>query len=152
MLIIAKSMGGLSFGALVTVYGESLQTLSQEQDFYYYLNDCFFRMAGARYLIWQEEGQYLSALRVEPYRDGFLLNGLETAPEHRGKGYAAALIRATQDYLRKQGTACLYSHVEKKNTPSLMVHRKCGFEVLSDRAVFLDGSADCRSVTLFYKF
>ena len=98
--------------------------------------------------VWIHEGIYVSALRLEPYRDGFLIAGLETVPQMRNRGFAEQLLRSVCQQLREQGGAVLYSHVHISNAASLRVHVKCGFSGYLDHAVFLDGSVDTRTVTL----
>ena len=127
MLILVKKMSGLSFSRLMEIYAEGNEEngrelwpnltdneriLRAEQAFYEYLNEDFFKTEGAVYAIWQENGSYISALRLEPYQDGMLLEALETAPEHRHKGYAAKLIRAVLEWV---GNQKVYSHVSKRN-------------------------------------
>ena len=161
MLYLAHSLSQLHFGSLMTVYGESnrengrefwpeepemRQIQLAEEDFYRYLSQVFFQTRGAVYAVWEENGRYVSALRLEPYRDGLLLEALETAPEQRRKGYAAALIRAVQGYL--EGKTKLYSHVDKRNLPSLKVHETCGFRRVADFAVYVDGSVNQKMDTL----
>ena len=137
MLYLARSLSRLHFSSLMAVYAESnrengrefwpeepemRQIQLAEEDFYRYLSQVFFRSPGTFYAVWKENGRYVSALRLEPYRDGLLLEALETALEQRRKGFAAALIRAVQCFL--EGKTKLYSHVDKRNLSSLKVHRK----------------------------
>ena len=132
MLYLARSLSRLHFSSLMAVYAESnrengrefwpeepemRQIQLAEEDFYRYLSQVFFRSPGAVYAVWEENGWYVSAMRLEPYRDGLLLEALETAPEQRRKGFAAALIRAVQCFL--DGKTKLYSHVDKRNLSSL---------------------------------
>ena len=146
MLYMARSLGELNFSQLMEVYIEGTQGLLQaEQDFYQYLREVFFATPDDVYAIWQENGRYVSALRLEPYKDGLLLAALETAPEHRRKGYAEALIRSI---LPDSGK--VYSHVHKRNRPSLRLHEKCGFRRISETAAYLDGSVNDRCCTLCY--
>lgn len=155
MLYLARSLSRLHFSSLMAVYAESnrengrefwpeepemRQIQLAEEDFYRYLSQVFFRSPGAVYAVWEENGRYVSALRLEPYRDGLLLEALETAPEQRRKGFAAALIRAVQCFL--EGKTKLYSHVDKRNLSSLKVHEKCGFRRVADFAVCVDGSVN----------
>lgn len=166
MLRVAKKLNQLSFAALMEVYldanrehgaelapgePEARQIQVSEERFYSYLHDDFFAHSGAYYCVWEENGKYVSALRLEPYRDGLLLEALETAPDQRGRGYAVGLIQAVQKYLSEQGTVRIYSHVDKKNEASLRTHRRCGFEVFLDYAAFIDGSVNRRSCTLRYE-
>lgn len=165
MLILAHSLRELRFGELMAVYADSnLEAASErpnlpsafalqlaEQDVYQYLKEVFFPNSGALCAVWEEEGSYVSALRLEPYRDGLLLEALETAPGCRRKGYAASLIRAVQEHLRAQGGVKLYSHVNKRNAASLKTHESCGFSVISDHAVYINGSVDYRCCTMIYE-
>ena len=160
MLIVVKKRNELSFGKLMDVYCEGnlengqenypdepphRQIALAEQDFYNYLQQVFFKTDGAAYLIWEEKGCYISALRLEPYRDGLLLEALETVPQHRKKGYGAQLVRAALDFA---GDLRVYSHVNKRNTASLRTHEKCGFVKILDYAVYADGSVNDRCITL----
>lgn len=123
------------------------QLLQAEQDFYAFLRE-FFSVEGSVYAVWQAEGKYASALRLEPYRDGYLLEALETAPELRRRGYARQLILAVLETVCREKGATVYSHVHKKNVPSLAVHKACGFERILEHAVYIDGSVTQRSCTL----
>ena len=160
MLNIAKNMRDLSFSKLMEVYREGnlengrdlwpdlpegQQLIRAEQDFYNYLTQVFFPSRGAVYAIWEEKGSYLCALRLEPYKDGLLLEALETHPEHRRKGYAQLLIYAVRE---RTGSTKIYSHVHKSNIPSLKVHQKCGFQRIQEYAVYVDGSFNNRCCTL----
>lgn len=162
MLRIAHSLGQLRFGELMEVYRqgnreraaldypgepEDLGLRLVEEDIYRYLRDCFFRIPGAAYAVWEERGRYVSVLRLEPYRDGWLLNALETAPEARRMGYASRLMATVLETVEVP----VYSHVAKDNLPSLALHRKMGFRRIRENAVYLDGSVDSRACTLVWK-
>ena len=152
MLCVIKRMGELDFAALMEVYEEGnlengeelwpelpegLRQLNAEQAFHQYLRECFFVTPEAVYCIWQEEGKYVSALRLEPYQDGLLLEALETRPDQRRKGYAVELVKAV---LSEVGDTKIYSHVGKRNSASLKTHEKCGFRRIVEHAVYADGS------------
>lgn len=162
MLIVAKGLKDIAFGKLMDVYQEGnlengaerwpdepagRQIALAEEDFYNYLQQVFFKTEGAVYLIWEEKGRYVSALRLEPYRDGLLLAALETHPKMRRRGFAEILVCGALEYA---GEKTVYSHVSKKNIASLRTHEKCGFEKLSNHAVYADGSVNNRSCTLHY--
>ena len=165
MLILAHSLRDLRFGELMEVYAQSNeQTAAQwpdfpggyaltlaEQDFRQYLREVFFPTAGALCAIWEEMGHYVCALRLEPYRDGLLLEALETAPPQRCRGYAQMLIREVQRHLAQQGPVKLYSHIAKRNVASRKVHKQCGFRIISDHAVYINGSVDFRCDTWLYE-
>ena len=160
MLHIIKNFRQLDFRKLMDIYAQSnlenarerypelpdgLAVLQAEQDFYDYLRDVFFKTQGAYYALWEDQGRYVSALRLEPYKDGVLLEALETAPDSRGRGYAQSLVKAVLPLENK-----IYSHVGKKNNPSLAVHEKCGFQRISQRAVYIDGSVNDKCCTLCF--
>ena len=129
MLRITRSMGQLPFGQLMEVYAEGnlengrefwpdlsegQQLLQAEQEFYQYLREVFFQTAGAAYYLWEHHGKPVSALRLEPYRDGLLLEALETHPLHRRKGYAKMLIKAALEVLEKNFDDGVFSCRETK--------------------------------------
>ena len=162
MLKLATKMEQLKFSCLMEVYvegnlengahfhpeaSEQLQLMQAEQSFYTYLTQSFFRTPGAVYAIWEEQGSYISALRLEPYEDGLLLEALETAPAYRRKGYAEKLIRSVQERFPQK----IYSHVSKQNRASLKVHQKCGFHQVLDYARYIDDSVARNAVTLCYR-
>ncbi len=152
MLYWANKLSELNFAQLMEVYREgneenakdffpnvpeNQQILAAEQSFHQYLRECFFRTAGARYALWAVNGRYVSALRLEPYQDGLLLEALETIPEQRRKGYAELLVKAV---LAELPGVKIYSHVGKRNLASLKTHEKCGFVRILEHAVYADGS------------
>ena len=131
MLLVFDALKQLHFSALMAVYedgnrenGAQLypdlpagqQILRAEQDFYAYLQTGFFTQPGDLYCIWQEDGQYVAALRLQRYGDGLLLEALETHPAYRRRGYAEALIRAVLDRTRPEK---LYSHISHRNSQFL---------------------------------
>jgi ribosomal protein S18 acetylase RimI-like enzyme len=85
---------------------------------------------------------------LEPYRDGLLVEALETAPGYRRRGYAEALLRQV---LGSFAGKKIYSHVDKTNIPSLRLHEKCGFSRISECAAYIDGSINSRACTLCYE-
>lgn len=161
MLCIATKIHQLDFSKLMEIYIEgnqengallcrdmspNQQLLQAEQAFYQYLTGSYFQTQGAMYAIWTEQGQYISALRLEPFLDGLLLEALETAPAFRRQGYGMKLIQAVQKAYPQK----IYSHVSKRNIPSLRIHEKCGFCRVLDYARYIDGSVSQTAVTLCY--
>lgn len=158
MLKVFSSFRELNFPELMEVYAKSnmesgaenwpnesegMQILLAEQDFRQYLREVFFMTPGAVYGVWMESGRYVSAMRLEPYRDGMLLEALETAPDFRRRGYAGKLIREfAANHFGK-----IYSHIHKRNHASIKVHLKCGFHKIADHAVYVDGSVSHNSST-----
>lgn len=165
MLKIIGKIGELNTHQLLDVYTQShtdygrkcLPELSSheqltraQEDFLSYLREDFFQQKDAFYAVWIVDGIYQSALRLEPYRDGMLLQALETAPNARRKGYASSLIAEVLKNLQGSSYKAVYSHVEKRNIPSLAVHKNCGFQKLSDSATYIDGTVTQKSCTLCY--
>lgn len=152
-MLVARTMRELVFSELMEVYMEGnlektengLTLLEAERDFRQYLRECFFTVPEAAYYIWVEDGRYVSALRLEPYKDGLLLEALETAPDRRRRGYAGQLIRAV---LKTETRRPIYAHVAKGNTASLAVHQGCGFRRVLEYAAYIDGSVHDRACTM----
>lgn len=130
---------------------DNLQMLYAEQDFYVFLSE-FFTAESAEYYVWCDALRYVSALRLEAYQDGLLLEALETAPQDRGKGYAGALMHAVIDHLSTIGHGRIYSHIAKSNRLSLHLHKACGFCVYSEYATFIDGTEHADCYTMLYKW
>lgn len=165
MLVMATSLHQLRFSELLEVYADSNEEKASEwpnlprgfalqqaeQDFRQYLQEIFFQTPGAVCAVWEEGGKYVSVLRLEPYKDGLLLEALETAPAERKKGYASRLIREVQRVLTVQSPVKLYSHIHKRNEASLRTHKACGFRQISDHAVYINGSVDYRCDTFLYE-
>ena len=162
MLKIIIAMSELNTEQLMAVYRESNlancksfysdltadeQLKKAETVFLSYLREDFFRQKNAVYAIWVVDGVYRSALRLEPYKDGLLLQALETAPDARRTGCAYKLMEAVIAFLRTTQWRRVYSHIEKRNTPSIGVHRKCGFKQISDSATYIDGTVTQSSAT-----
>ena len=161
MLISADRFETLDFPQLMEVYREGnvengayfwpgetpeRQMKLAEEAFRSYLTEDFFGKRHGTYYVWKEEGGYLSALRLEEHPDGLLLEALETHPDCRGMGYAKKLIPAVLKQL-PPGTR-VYSHVHKKNIPSLQTHFSCGFSKKLDYAVGSDGELCDWEVTM----
>ena len=163
MLLVYDRLSPIHFGQLMQVYAEGVaengrefypnlpenqQILRAEQDFYAYLQTGFFTQPGDLYCIWEENGAYVSALRLQRYQDGLLLEALETHPAHRRRGYARRLI---QTVLEKLQPRKVYSHIGHWNTASQAVHQKCCFRKISDHARYADGSVNSHCGTYLYE-
>lgn len=166
MLKLFYKLQDMNFGKLMELYAEgnaenaeefypddekNVAILKVEQAFHQYLREDFFRADGAVYAVWEQGREYISALRLEAYQDGLLLEALETHPEFRRKGYAKALILAVLEHLQQQGSVTVYSHVGKRNTASLRTHLSCGFQRVTEQAVYIDGTVTLHSCTMLFK-
>ena len=145
MLKLFFSMRELDTDQLMSVYREENW---DEMKLLSYLEEVFFRQKGAFYAVWVEDSCYKSAVRFCPYKDGLLLHSLETAPVDRRRGYALALVQQLLDYLRTTECKAVYSHINKRNKASHKLHKKCGFEIISESATYLDGTVTQYSNTL----
>lgn len=156
MLTIIRKMSEIPFGALMEVYETSNREQARENwpflpemeglyraemEFYQYLRHDFFTMGDSFYALWEHGGKPVSAVRFERWRDGWLLEGLETRSDCRGRGFATRLLEASLP----EGT--VYAHVARDNAASIRVHEKCGFSRCQDLAL-VNGSFDNRFVTL----
>lgn len=163
MLMIAETLESLDFEQLMDIYIEGNRENAEDQwpelptaeglerakqGFRKYLETGFFTKPGAWYMVWEMDGKYVSALRLEPYEDGFLMEALETIPGERKKGYASQLIRAVQVWM---GHGKIYSHVSKRNEASLAIHARCGFQKHLDYSVYTDGTVNEKAYTMCYE-
>lgn len=144
MLKLLFSMADMDTEQLLGIYNEHT---CNERDFLAYLYEDFFCQPGAFYALWVEDLVYKAAVRLEPYRDGLLLHSLETAPSDRRRGYAYNLLVSLLDFLRTTDCKAVYSHIDKHNRASLDLHRKCGFQIISDSAAYIDGTVTQYSYT-----
>ena len=132
MLKLISFPGEMPWDGLERVYGEAVDRS--------FLRCDFFRKPGAMVCLWLEGDEVVCALRLEPWKDGFLLAALQTAPTCRRCGYARSLLRAVQRYVREQECTKLYSHIHHRNMASIRLHAQCGFQKISDTAALLDGT------------
>lgn len=151
MILVVNSLRVLDFSQLTRLYEDDIEQdrrrhyahmdaaegrFCAENDLYHYLRDCFFGQNNGAYYIYEENGKYLSAFRIEQYLDGLLINALITDEGHRNKGLASDLLNK----LFESVTVPVYAHIYRKNMASLAIHRKFGFKKHADHAVMLDGS------------
>lgn len=125
-----------------------------EEGFLAFLKDDFFSDPGASYWILEENGVWISALRINRIQPGlYYLEALETHPDHRIKGYASRLLSGVIDSLKQEGPFRLCDCVSKKNLASLKTHEKCGFRIVSEAGYdYLQGEADEHDFGLEYNW
>lgn len=157
MLLIADKIENIEISRLFTVYSETISSMKQEYgafrgEYAFIISLQEFLSSENAYLgIWCVDGIYMSAVRLEPYRDGYILSCLESAPEHRNCGAAKAIITEMINFANDRGFLPLYSHIHKSNLASIKAFTHCGFEITGKPAVFLDGSVYASYHTLYYK-
>ena len=125
-----------------------------EAGFLDFLKNDFFEQDGTSYWILEENGVWISALRLSRIQtDLYYLEALETRPDQRGKGYAPLLLSSVVESLKKAGPFRLCDCVGKKNTASLKTHEKCGFRIVSDGGYdYLHKEADDHDFGLEYRY
>ena len=125
-----------------------------EEGFLAFLRDGFFSDPGASYWIREENGVWISALRISRIQTGlYYLEALETRPDHRKKGYASRLLSGIIDSLKQEGPFRLCDCVSKKNLASLKTHEKSGFRIVSEAGYdYLQGEADEHDFGLEYNW
>lgn len=101
---------------------------AEEENFVTYLRT-FLEKDENRYYVLEIEGAWVSALRLTKIRDFYYLEALETAPEHRRKGYGVELLKEVGRLLSTRGKVIIRDNVSKRNLPSLAIHKKCGFVI-----------------------
>lgn len=145
MLAVFSRISDMDFDALLDVYSQSLDKNNwQEVNTFFDDLQLFFDNENVYLMQWVQENKVMAAMRLETYRDGYLITCLETDPNFRRKGCAYKLLNAVMT----QFPGVYYSHVDKRNKPSLLLHQKLGFEIYLNHAVYVDGSVYSGSVTL----
>lgn len=123
-----------------------------EARFLEYLERDFFHTPGPSYWILEENGIWVSALRLNELKPGFYyLEALETRPDSRRNGYGSRLLTELIAALRQKGPFELHDCVGKRNEASLRTHLRCGFRIVSEDGFdYLSGEADSRHYGLEY--
>lgn len=151
MLKVFNKLNDKEFAALMKVYIEGNEDNAAyfypdkplcegvrlaEADFKRYL-DCFFAKDGSRYFLLEENGEFISALRIRSFEDFYYLEALETAPIHRRKGYAVSLITQVCGYLAEETgkEIVIRDCVSKNNQASLAAHKKAGFVIETEQGI-----------------
>ena len=171
MLLRFDSFADLDFPRLMEIYRQSnTENISYffpdctdeeagrkkvEEGFGEYLRDDFFRAPGNRYYVYEKDGVWLSAIRLFPVPESpgrYYAEALETRPDRRREGNAAALFRLLFEELSKKGDFEISDSVHKKNTASLRTHLSCGFRVFQDPSVcILNGYENPNAYGMVYR-
>lgn len=114
--------------------------IKEEEDYFVDFLKAFFAKVENTYYVLEVDGQWVSALRLTEIDDFYYMEALETAPEHRRKGYASVLIREVISLLGQNGPVKIRSNVNKRNVASLATHRACGFTIEEENGInYLSG-------------
>lgn len=142
-------MSALSFERYADLMLEDeTDTWQSRENLYRYMSEVFFAKAENMCYVLEDEGKYLSSLRIEHFEDGYLVHALQTMKLERGKGYASALFEEMKKDIVLEEDKHIYSHILKNNKPSIVLHRQMGFQRLLDYAKLLDGSVSWNYFTM----
>lgn len=125
-----------------------------EDNFMNYLKE-FYSKPGNWYYILEKDGTWISALRLSHVEGNiFYIEAVETHPEYRKKGFAAELLTELISEMKKQKSSFrLCDCVSHKNTASLALHKKCGFQIVSEAGYdYLRGETDKGCYGLQYEW
>ena len=148
MLLTFKDMSKEDMHRMIhSVYSESSYELAKkehktigEAEQYYVEKflDKFKSRNETTYYVWEVNGEWVSALRLIKLEDFYFMEALETAPEHRRKGYASQLIQILTQQLEVEHVI-IRSKVRKINIASLLTHQKCGFVIEEEKEEYFYG-------------
>lgn len=125
-----------------------------EEGFLEYLKNEFYSQPGRTYWVWEENGQWVSALRTSLVKENvYYIEALETKPCCRKHGYAEKLLCSIVEQLKTAGPFSLCSCVSKRNLPSLRTHIKSGFMIAKDPGFdYLQNVYDPNCYGMQYRF
>lgn len=124
---------------------------AEEQDFLKFVRKFLSEERNCYYIL-EENGEWVSALRLTHLDDFYYLEALETTENHRREGCAVRLLHEVAALLRTRGTVSIRSCVHKRNAPSLATHKKCGFIIAEENGTdYLDGSCSDRHYGMWYR-
>ncbi len=128
-----------------------------EEGFLKFLKTDFFMRPNSTYYILEEEGTWVSALRLSLVEDHdcsrYYIEALETRPKSRHKGYASKLLKEVIETLKHKGSFILCDCISKHNGPSLKTHIKCGFQIASNEGFdYLQNEVDHHCYGMEYRF
>lgn len=94
------------------------------------------RLADARYRLWEDRG-IVSFLAANLIDGGHARIGpVYTPPEHRGRGYATALVASASRELIARGAARVFLTTDLANPVSNAIYARVGFRAVDDTVAF----------------
>ena len=124
-----------------------------EREHLAYMAGPFWEEGGVLLVLAGEDGRYRAAVKLYPWEDErcWHVEGLETRPGERRKGYGVQLLREAQRWLERTGAVTLLSDVGKGNEASLRTHAAAGFRRVREEWRELDGSVQPARCTMMYR-
>ena len=168
MLLVLQSPEELDVPKLLAIYRESVlencqrmfpaetfdKSLEQyETGYAAFMREEFFAQPGHFWMVETADELWASALRLLPLEEAstWMIEALETHPDHRRKGYGAQLLADTIRFMEEtHGSITLLSGVGKRNTASLQTHLRCGF-VREKETWTEDGETNDCQCTMAYR-
>ena len=95
---------------------------------------------GYRYYIIMTGGEYAGYTAIRPDSDGRLfLSKIYIKKEHRGKGFGRAVFGFLKEFCSEKGLKAVWLTVNKHNTDSINVYKKCGFRLIGEGVTDIGG-------------
>ena len=95
---------------------------------------------GYRYYIIMNSGEYVGYTAIRPDSDGRLfLSKIYIKKEHRGKGFAKAVFSFLKEFCTENNLHGIWLTVNKHNTDSINVYKKCGFKLIGEGVTDIGG-------------
>ena len=95
---------------------------------------------GYRYYIIMNDGEYVGYTAIHPESDGRLfLSKIYVKKEHRGKGFGKAVFAFLKEFCAENGLNAIWLTVNKHNTDSINVYKKCGFRIIGEGVTDIGG-------------
>lgn len=168
MILSIKNFDQLDERSMLDIYAEGIEENAadlypdedaaaaikkEEAGFIAFFND-FLAKPENEYFVLEEEGNWVSALRLTLVKEGlYYLEALETRPDRRKMGCAKRLLLGVIGELKKRGPFELYDCVSKRNEPSLRTHSSCGFEIASETGYcYLNDTENERTYSMRYAY
>lgn len=168
MLLALQSPEELDIPKLLAIYresalencqgmfpAESFSTSLEQYEAGYaaFMREEFFVQPERFWMVETADGLWASALRLLPLEEPniWMIEALETHPDHRRQGYGAQLLTDTIQYMEENhGEIILLSGVGKRNVASLQTHLRSGF-VREKETWTEDGETTDRQCTMAYR-
>lgn len=87
----------------------------------------------ADYQVWDHDGPRSMARAVRPFHGGWSIAGVFTPRQHRGHGYAGAVVHALCHRLLDSGATYLALYTDLANPTSNRIYRDIGFVPVADQ-------------------
>src|SRR5262249_14223799 len=94
------------------------------------------RIAERRFWLWNDDGEKAVLGASEIDETAARIPPVYTTPQHRGRGYASALVTAVSRMLLQHGKRMVYLTTDLSNTTSNGIYQRIGYEPVGDQYQF----------------